>query len=244
MLRSTKEIQGFTILASDGPMGSIDEFFFDDQSWVIRYAVVNTGIWLFGRKVLLTPSSFNHLDSKNQCLPVKLSKDQVMGSPDIDTDQPVSRQQEQSLHHYFGWMPYWDIEALGAVPSPIARKEETIHIEQKSNQNAHLRRTNEVFGYAMQTENGVIGVLTDFILDDRLWLIRYAVVEIKNLLSIKRVLLSRDWIQKISWEEKKISLGLDREFVKNSPEFDSDKDISREFETLLYDYYGRSKYWS
>jgi hypothetical protein len=243
MLRSTKEIQGFTILASDGPMGSIEEFFFDDQSWAIRYAVVNTGIWLFGRNVLLAPITFNQLDSKNQCLPVKLNIDQVKKSPEIDTDKPVSRQQEQSLHRFFGWMPYWDNVALGAVPSPITSALDIVE-EQETNQNPHLRRTNEVFGYGIQSENGAIGHLDDFILDDRLWIIRYAVVELKNLLSNKKVLISRDWIQKISWQDQKLYLDLDREFIKNSPEYDPDKAVNRELETRIYDYYDRPKYGS
>ncbi|MCI0442733.1 PRC-barrel domain containing protein [bacterium] len=243
MLRSTREIQGYTILALDGPMGSIEEFFFDDQSWATRYAVVNTGIWLFGKKVLLTPVLFTQLDSKNQCLPVKLNIDQVKNSPEIDTDKPVSRQLEQHLHRFFGWMPYWENTALGAVPSPIASSSDIVE-EQETNQNPHLRRTNEVFGYGIQSQNGSIGHLDDFILDDRLWLIRYAVVEIKDVLSKKKVLLSRDWIQKISWEDQKLYLDLDREFVKNSPEFIPENAVNREFETRLYDYYDRPKYWS
>lgn len=244
MLRSIKEIQGYTILAADGPIGSLDEFFFDDQTWAIRYAVVNAGISLFGKKVLIVPSAFNQPDWKNQCLPVKLDKEQIQSSPEIDTDRPVSRQEEQRLHKFFGWMPYWDNTALGAVPSAmpsmVAVEEPT---EPKSENDAHLRSTKEVIGYRIQAKNGAIGHLDDFILEDRLWVIRYGVVDTRNWLSGKKVLMSKDWIQKISWEDQKLYMDLDRESIKDSPEYDPANAVNREYETRLYDYYGRPKYW-
>jgi hypothetical protein len=246
MLRSTKEIEGFTIVASDGPLGSVDEFFFDDDSWVIRYAVVNTGSWLFGKKVLLPPLLFRCPDWKNYCLPVKLTKEQVRNSPDIDTEKPVSRQQELNLHKFFGWMPYWDSSALGAVPTPIMNSSQstTESISAPTpEQDSHLRRTKEVFGYRIKTRNGEIGHLNDFLLHEDLRLIRYAAVEIRSLFSIKKVLLSKDWIKSISWNDQTLYLDLDREFVKNSPEFNPANPVDREFEARLHDYYGRSKYW-
>jgi hypothetical protein len=242
MLRSTKEIEGFTILALDGPLGSLDEFFFDDDSWVVRYAVINTGVWLSGKKILLPPLLFKQPDWRNQCLPVKLTKDQVRKSPDIDTQNPISRQQELSLHKFFGWLPYWDSSALGAVPSPITDSSQST-IESTPELDPHLRRTKEVFGYRIKTRNGEIGHLNDFLLDEHLRLIRYAAVEIRNLLSIKKVLLSKEWIKSISWNDQTLCLDLDREFVKNSPEFNSSNPVDREFEARLHDYYGRSKYW-
>jgi hypothetical protein len=97
MLWKASNIHGFAIVASDGPLGTVSDFLFDDASWLIRWLVVDTGNWLSGRKVLLPPSVLGHLDELESQFFVRLTKQEVRESPAIDTDQPVSRQTESSI---------------------------------------------------------------------------------------------------------------------------------------------------
>ena len=97
MLRNVKDLRGYAIRATDGVIGEVDDLYFDDEDWAIRYLVVDTGNWLSGRKVLISPLAIGHPDWLGQLLPVSLTKAQVEGSPDIDTRKPVSRQQEAAL---------------------------------------------------------------------------------------------------------------------------------------------------
>ena len=108
MLRSMKDLENYAIGATDGPIGQVKDFYFDDQAWVIRYLVVEAGSWLSGRKVLISPMSVQHADWAARLLPVAITQEQVRNSPDIDTQQPVSRQHERDHLGYYGHPYYWD----------------------------------------------------------------------------------------------------------------------------------------
>ena len=107
MLWNASAINGYAIKASDGQIGTVSDFLFDDASWLVRWLVVDTGNWLSGRKVLLPPSVLGQLDAKERVFAVKLTMQQVKDSPEIDTDRPVSRQMETNVYDYYGWSPYW-----------------------------------------------------------------------------------------------------------------------------------------
>ncbi len=107
MLWHASKINGYAIDASDGRLGTVSDFLFDDASWLVRWLVVDTGKWLSGRKVLLPPSVLGHLDRERGAFSVRLTMQEIKDSPDIDTDRPVSRQMESHLYDYYGWNPYW-----------------------------------------------------------------------------------------------------------------------------------------
>jgi hypothetical protein len=107
MLRNASKINGYAIVASDGHLGTVSDFLFDDVSWLIRWLVVDTGNWLSGRKVLLPAFALGHLDAERREFSVRLTRQQVKDSPDIDTKRPVSRQMEANVYDYYGWSPYW-----------------------------------------------------------------------------------------------------------------------------------------
>lgn len=108
MLRSIEELENYDVEADDGPIGHARDFFFDDESWVVRYLVVDTGGWLSDRKVLISPISIGKLEVARNILKVLLTQEQVKNSPDIDTDMPVSRQHEMRYLGYYGYPYYWD----------------------------------------------------------------------------------------------------------------------------------------
>jgi hypothetical protein len=249
MLRSIEALRGYTIQAKDGEVGKVHGFYFDDQTWVIRYLVADTGNWLVGRRVLISPLALDQPDWAAHRLPVRLTKKQVEDSPHIGTDQPVSRQMQEELHTYYGWPPYWrGATPLGgpgglAVAQMIAGTKEKEGETEEKKGDPHLRSTREVIGYHIQARDGQVGHVEDFIADDEYWYIRYMVVDTRNWLPGKKVLVAPAWVEEVNWAEHKVFVDLLRETVKHCPEYDPSAPVNREYEVRLYDYYGRPKYW-
>lgn len=249
MLWSVKSLSGYTMLATDGEIGNVEEFLFDDGGWLISYLVVNTGNWLTGRNVLISPIAIDPPDWTSRQFPVNLSKEQVKNNPDIDVAQPISRQRQAALHDHYAWPYYWQTDEFHPLypplPSHLIPKEEESNISQRESESreSHLRSTGEVIGYHIQANDGEIGHVEDFIVEEDLWLIRYMVVDTRNWLPGKKVLIPPTWIAEISWAEKSVSIDLSREKVKESPEYNPSDPVNREYEIRFYDYYGRPKYW-
>jgi hypothetical protein len=243
MLRSAKSLHGYTIEARDGDVGKVSEFLFDDQFWTVRYLVVKTGRWLMERRVLIAPAALGQPSWETQRLPVKLTQEQVEKSPDIDTDQPVSRQQEVALHAHYGWSSYWDmVTPLGSAP--ISVPQPAMEVGEIVDQgDPHLRSTQAVMGYYIQACDGDIGHVEDFIVDDGAWTIRYMVVDTRNWWPGKKVLVSPWWITEVIWGTMRVRVNMDCETIKNSPPFDPTTGVDRAYEERLHDYYGRPKYW-
>lgn len=253
MLFSIKYLSDYKIEATDGGLGHVHSFLFDDQCWAIRYLVVDTGTWLPGRKVLIPPSALGKPEGQIDAFPVKLTREQVKKSPDIDTEKPVSRQQEIDLYKYYNWTPYWGIGG-GPIPTgyapviPPMRDEPSTDPSDVSSSpedtgDPHLRTTKEVIGYHIHAEDGQIGHVEDFLVDDTNWTIRYIIVDTRNWLPGKNVLVSPDWIKDISWADEEVVVSVVKEKVKDSPEFDHTIPVNREYETRLYGYYGWPPYW-
>ena len=251
MLRNAKDLHGFTIRATDGEIGTVDQFYFDDETWAIRYLTVETGGWLSGRSVLISPISVVHTDWQAKRLDVALTKKQVENSPDIDTHKPVSRQHEAAYLGYYGYPYYWGGPYLwGAGLYPSALAVQTTHPVEpvadrigRESTDSHLRSTEAVTGYHIEAADGEIGHVDGFVVDDEAWAIRYIEVATRNWWPGKKVLVSPAWIERVSWTDSKVYVGLSREAIKNGPEYVESMPITREYENRLYSHYGRPPYW-
>jgi len=255
MLRNVKDLQGYTIQATNGDIGSVRTFYFDDRDWRIRYLVVDTGNWLPGKRVLLSPESLHSPLLDTEYLPVNLTRDQVRDSPDIDTDRPVSRQQEVALHNHYNWPAYWtmydpfvaqDLVARPGGPPvpPPGMSAATPDLIDAQHHDVHLHSMREVIGYYIQASDGQIGHVEDFIIETDTWAVRYCVIDTRNWLPGKKVLVAPDWIREVNWTDSQVHIELSRDQIKDSPEFDASTPVNRDYELKLYDYYGRPTYWS
>lgn len=256
MLRSMKDLRGFTIGATDGDIGTVTDTFFDDLSYTVRFVVVDTGGWLSERKVLLSPIAFRKIDWEHKRITAALTKAQVEKSPDIDTHMPVSRQHETEYNGYFGYTPYWEGTYLwGAYPYPSVafgpalsagdlEREQRWTWEAKARNNPHLRSSSAVTGHDIEATDGDIGHVSDYLVDDRSWTIRYMIVNTSNWWAGKKVLVAPAWIEKVDWEHSKVHVTVTRAQLKSSPEFDPTTPIERTYETQLYDHYGQRRYWA
>jgi hypothetical protein len=140
-------------------------------------------------------------------------------------------------------MPYWRTEARQAAAAQVIDRAARTSGEGQGG-SLTLRSMNEVTDYDIQASDGQIGRLTDLIADDASWVIRYMVVDTGEWLRNKKVLVSPSWADTVAWPERNVYVGLSRETVKDSPEFDPSVPVNQEYELRLYDYYGRPTYWT
>lgn len=256
MLLELSKIRGFDILAEDGSIGTASDFFFDDRGWVIRYLVVDTG-WLFGREVLISPEAIQAVDKENDALRLSLTKNAIKSSPGIDTNLPVSMQEERKLRNHFGWSEYWGAYpgGVGAAPliAPIQPREafepkafegETALREEHGTEDSHLRSANEVDGYHIAATDDDVGHIKDMIIDIGGWTIRYIVIDTRNWLPGRKVLMAPGWAKWIDWSNRKLQVSVDRGTIENSPELDPDSPLGRNYEAALHDHYGQQHYWA
>jgi len=247
-LRSVDQLRNYVLEAEDGEIGRCKDFLFDDIYWTVRYMVADTGKWLPGRKVLVSPIALGEPDWASRRLQVKLTTEQIEKGPPLDADAPVSRQYEQKWFEYYGWPYYWSGGGLwGAAPYPSAlylKRLEKVAEEGIEPEETHLRSVKEVTGYQIQASDGDIGHVEDFIVDDQLWLLRYLVVDTRNFLpGGRKVLVPPAWVTSVDWVGRSVSVDLTVEGVKNSPEYDPSEPINRQYERRFYDYHGRPRYW-
>ncbi len=250
MLRNAQDLQGFSIQATDGEIGTVEQFYFDDETWVIRYLTVNTGGWLGGRLVLISPISIlGKPDWRSKRVNVALTKRQVENSPSVDTHQPVSRQHEIEYLGHFGYPFYWGGSNLwGPEPLPAGLAAGAVRSKEPAGTetgaaDSHLRSAEEVTGYSIAASDGEIGHLDGFVVDEDTWAIRYIEVATRNWWPGKRVLVSPAWIERVSWTDSKIYAGLSREAIQGAPEYLESMPITRAYESRLYLHYGRPPYW-
>lgn len=232
MLWSTEELKGLELVAQDGAVGRIRDVYFDDQRWAVRYLVVDTGGWLGGREVLLSPHAVERLDRVQGQVHLALTRRQIEEAPSIDTRQPVSRQQETAMHAHYGHPPYWTgrrlwgglafpIPMLDPVPAaaidPVAAEVEARLDERRERADPHLRSTAEVTGYALLARDGSIGRIEDFLFDERSWAIEHLVVDSKPWWPGGEVVVPRTAIGRIDWAAKEAEVRATRQAVKDAP---------------------------
>jgi hypothetical protein len=190
MLWNASAINKYEIEASDGPIGTASDFLFDDAKWKVRWLVVDTGRWLTGRRVLVPVSALGHPDPAQQTYTVKLTQQQVEASPSIGLDQPMSRDADSGLFEHYGLSPYSGAGYLGgyhaqwgSTPFPVAGTEEQsreIADAEHDRYNPSLRSFALLTGYHVECQDGDIGHVEDFLVEDVDWSIRFLVVNTRN----------------------------------------------------------------
>ena len=211
MFRSLGDLMGASMIATDGEIGRICNFLFDDESWKIRYCVVDVGHWLARREVLLSMSAIDQPDWKTKTLRARLTKEQLRNGPDVDSKKPVSRQQEIAMREYFGWPAYWDTVVDKVFPPNLipAGREFPVHTEEDN----HLRSWEDVIGYEVWASDGVVGCLESFVVDDAVWHIGYLDVKTGEGLESRSVLVPTSWVKSISWADHHVNLQGSRERI-------------------------------
>lgn len=262
MLWSVNDVQGYRIDAADGEIGSVVDVLFNEKTSAVRYLVVDTGTWLPGRRVLLVPGALGHASPESKTFPTELTRRQVEDSPDLGDDEPVSRQQERALHAHYGWQPYWAVgpAAVGMAPywgaaglaTPVYEGRQTSETEaamqraaeeERERGDPSLRSADEVIGYYIEARDGDIGHVEDLLVEDEAWTIRYLVIDTRNWLPGRKVLVSPQWLDRVDWASRTVSVDLPRNEIQASPEYDPSATVDRRFEESLHRHYRRPLYW-
>lgn len=249
MLCIVNELVNYLMITSDGEIGRPKDFLFDDRDWVVRYMVADTHKWLPWLKVLVSPIALGMPDCENRRFPVKLTRNQIEDGPPLEPDAPVFREYEIRWFKHYGWLPYWvGNDTWGREPYPhllYGKNQQEVTEEDQVPKEGRLRSVNELRGFHIQASDGEIGHVEDFILDEPAWILRYLVVDTLNFLPgrEKEVLLGPTHVNSVDWSDRKVSVDLSTEAIKNSPEYDLSVPLNREFEHVLHDYYGWPKYW-
>jgi hypothetical protein len=196
MLWRCSELRGYGIAATDGTVGSVDDPLFEEARWTLRWAVVDTGGWLSGRKVLLPASAFS--------------------------SRPGRRG--------------------GSRPSPSAAGSKP-GAEAARMADPDLRSVRDTIGHAIVAQDGAIGHVEDFLVDEGRWPLRYRVVDTRKWLPGRKVPVAPPWIRDIDWADRSVSVDLSRAAVRDSPEYDPRSPIGRSYEAALRGLCGRQGYW-
>ena len=252
MLRRLDSLRHWEIFARDGRAGKIDDFYFDDHHWVVRYLVADTGLWLSGRKVLIAPQALGKPDWPNRTLLVNLTREQIEKSPDVAADQPVSRQKETELYRYYGWeSPYWLTvgHQTGPTPpippaqSPLQPAGGPFPVRSKEEIDPRLRSVRELIGYRMRGRDEAAGSIADLLADDEDWSIRYLLVDTGHWLPGRKVLIPPTEARELHWEDKTIDVDLSREKIRDSPEYEPSAPVEGDYQDRLHNFFGWPKYW-
>lgn len=263
MLRNLKDLETYTIRATDGDIGRVDDLYFDDDTWVVRYLVVDTGTWLSSRKVLISPIAIRHPDWRARTLTVSVSKEKVQDCPPIDTDKPVSRQNEAQYMGYYGYANYWGGSGIwgdglypyamveGGRDDAATRKSRDRALEaylrferdRHRNDNPHLRSCAAVTGYHILASDGQIGHVSGFLIDDRTWAVRFLIIDTSNWWLGHKVLLAPEWISGVHWTDHTVSVDVDRAAIRGAPPYDPNLEWSEVLERDLYHHYHRDAHW-
>jgi len=227
MLRSVQKSYGSKLSALDGEIGHVKDFYLDDQKWVVRYVVADTGFWLSGHLVLLSPRAFENFFQDGERLVVNLTRKKIEDSPPIESDKPVSRQFEEEYHRYYDWPSYWEAGGMwSAVGLGMAPPPHFIPLEEKGGRNAplpegdsHLRSAKALAGYHVQTSDGPIGRVVDFMIDCSTWAVGHIVVETGHWYSGKEIVVSPQNIDRVSYEESAVFVNVTKEAILNATEY-------------------------
>ena len=263
MLRTVNELDEFVVEATDGRIGRLLDFYFDDQFWAVRFLVVKTDDWLADRTVLISPLAIGRPDASAKALPAAVTREQVRMSPDIDTHKPVSRQHEVENYGYYGYPFYWGgsgmwgNSTLPALMLAAQRGDESAGLTHKQQEfveaqaafhrqrgdDPHLRSCRAISGYHLHASDGEIGHVEGFVVDDESWAIRYLIVNTSDWWLGHQVLIAPPWIADISWIDATVSVELTRQAVKDAPRYDGKTLPDRAQERGLHEHYGRAGYW-
>jgi hypothetical protein len=227
MLQSIKQLYGDKLGASDGEIGHVKDFYFDDQNWAVRYMVADTGSWLPKRQVLISPYSILHIDRAEKILRVNLTREQIENCPPIESHKTVSRQYEEVYYQYYGWPFYWEGSGLWGMSGfpilelpaePLPSEPTNVIGPHPERVDAHLRSAQAVTGYHLQANDGMLGHVCDFLMDTQSWAIRELVIKTGHRFSGREVVIPTNEVDRISYEESTVFVNLTRDSVEHSPE--------------------------
>jgi hypothetical protein len=243
------EIVGYNILATDGVAGTTGDLLVDRVGWIVRYLVVNAGEWLPERKILIHPAALGQPDWAGRSLPVNLSREKIQSSPSLSHDEPILRNYESLLHEHYGWRPYWLAKIPGDRPVgptiqtdiPPEPSEAESNTEPSSDISSQLSSANEINGFELKTGDGEYGQVFDVLVDDTDWVVRYLCVKLRRIVPEKAVLVPYTIVEDVLWDRSRVEVNVSVDTFIRAPEYDASRPVDANYESVLVEYYERTK---
>ena len=261
MLRSMNDLEDYSMQASDGNIGHLKDLSFDDKAWVVRYLIVDTGTWLHSHAVLISPIGIGAPNWGEKIIPVSLTKEQIKNAPQYDAQKPITKQNEMEYLDHYHYPYYWSGSSLWSsdiypagfnigsggfnVSPSVLRplKRESVDIQSELPVPHELHSGSALIGSLVQGRDGDVGQVSDFIVDEQSWAIRYLVVDTGDWWHAHKVLIAPQWIVNVNWLDTEIAINMSRQDVKDAPHFEPEATIGRDLEVGLHEHYGRPGYW-
>jgi hypothetical protein len=240
-LQMSQALEGCSLLAADGEIGTLEALYFDDVRWAIRYLLVDSSGWLRRRRVLVSPLAVGEIGADERTLCIELTCGQIEGSPPFDTGRPISRVYEARYYQYYNWPAYWKLDPLAVLPLseiPVSPQLVNGSISRARHQDRHLHLSTDLRGCEVVARDACIGHVHDLVIDTRYWLIRYMEIETCSGWPVRDVLLSQAWIKYVHWMERRVFVDLACAAIARAPRFDPSRSISHDYEAQLFEHYG------
>jgi uncharacterized protein YrrD len=234
--KALQDLQGDRVVARDGAIGAVDDVYFDDERWIVRYLGVDTGPWLAGRKVLISPACVLPSHESKAELRIALTREQVERSPAVGRDAPISRSLEAAHARYFGYPYYWSGPYLwGTAGMPVATEwSEPASVRaarandpeaaqgaaaERRAAESHVRSVRDVVGYHLHATDGDLGRVEDFIVDDETWAIADLLVDPRGWLPGKKLLVAPGAVADVDWVSREVKIRLIRDELERTPAY-------------------------
>ncbi len=255
MLNELERLYDLEVTIDNETIGNVSSVLFDDRSWDIDYLIIDVGDWLRERHILLSTQCLKIPDWDNEQIEANVTKKKVEQSPTINLSEPVSEKRLLQLHQYYGWTPFRP-GLMPLAPTPIipvsmiesgATRYKLVKKskgkEEHPEKTIHLRSSKEILDYSVVSNTEEFGNVEDILFNAMDWKIRYLIIDVSDWFDKEHRLIPVDWIESMKWIEQKITVDVSKEKVENAPEFIYKSEITREDESILYEYYSRSGYW-
>ena len=227
---NAKKLFDLKVQASDGELGKVNDALIDERSWMLRYLVAETGGWLFGRKVLISPVAFSEPDASGGLLPVHMTKDEVKDSPEITVDPPLSRDQETRYHDHYRWPYYWGgggipgggLGYIGVAPEAAFVGDTSVGPDisplPAEDRDPSLRSAKTLIGYDLAIGQDKVAKIEDVVLDTERWSVAW-VVGTLNEGDGQRLLLPVEIVQ-LQDVDQPVLLDTRQESLSSAPRYD------------------------
>lgn len=258
MLRKLDSLLGFEVQGKDEELGKVSDFYFDQDKFILRYLVIDTGNWLKHELTLVSTDAFGEIDFKNEKIIVDLSAEELENGPSIDKNKPISKIMEEKVVRHFEWPLYWassNISGSPSIPAGTLKREKLFAYDNLTEEEkqleeekveSNLRSFREIKGYHIHAVDKEFGHLDDLFVDEEDWVIRYLLIDTRNILPGKHVLIAPEWISHISWNKEDIFVNKTKKEIKEAPEYREERSdylVDRDYEKKLHDHYGEDIYW-
>ena len=204
MLRRVRTLEGLNLSALDGHAGRINDVYFDDQTWRVRYLVAGTGRWPAGIQVLIVPSAVSGIDEGLNTIRVEMTRLEIERSPLLDSAMPAYAQVHATDFAGLAGPMNWGFEGRAVPGGGYLRTYDP-----------HLRSARHVTGYRVQVSDGELGHVIDLLLDDREWVIPYLITDTTHWRMGRPRVLSTGCVDRIEVATPRIYARVSREALEN-----------------------------